>query len=162
VNNEKWNTRFMTIAKLVATWSRHPIDQTSSQRNGCVIVNEAHAVLSTGYNGLPRGCNYDLPERTSRPDRSLWFEHAERNAIFNAAAHGVVLKGTTIYVPWFPCAACMRAIIQSGIATLVCARPSFADPKWGHEFAIATQMAKESGLAVECYEERDDTIEAAS
>lgn len=152
--NEKWNQRLMGVAQLVATWSKHP-----DHGVGCVIVNSSNAILSTGYNGLPRGSQY-TPERSAVPERSLWFEHAERNAIFQAAYHGVALRDTTIVVPWYPCSACMRAIIQSGISRLVCYRPDYADRKWGHDFDVATQMATASGLQIEYYqgpgEQRED------
>lgn len=145
-----WHQRFMAVARQVATWSKHPDVQA-----GCVIVSVSNAILSTGYNGLPRGVSY-RPARQVRPDRSHWYEHAERNAIFQAACHGVILRDARIYVPWFPCAACMRAIIQSGITRLICAMPHVppaANPKWEQEFQIAQEMAQEAGLEIEYYDE---------
>jgi len=58
-----------------------------------------------------------------RPAKYRWTEHAERNAIFSAARMGVSIVGATMYLPWFPCAECARAIVQSGIGALVAYQP---------------------------------------
>ncbi|TSA39543.1 CMP deaminase [archaeon] len=166
----KWDQRFLELARVVAGWSKDRSTQV-----GCVIVSATGNVLSTGFNGFPRGC-YDsaadvleglshrrpgdlspmerdrlrlrVEARHERPTKYAWTEHAERNAIYNAARNGTRLEGATVYVPWFPCTDCMRAIIQSGIAVLVCASPNFADPRWGNDFQLSVEMAAEAGLQV--------------
>jgi dCMP deaminase len=50
-----------------------------------------------------------------RPEKYLWMEHAERNAIYNAARVGIPLKGCVIYMDGIPCMDCARAIVQAGI-----------------------------------------------
>lgn len=59
-----------------------------------------------------------LSERWERPQKYQWVEHAERNAIYNAARMGIPLKGCTAYITLAPCADCTRALIQSGITTV--------------------------------------------
>jgi dCMP deaminase len=105
-----WDKLFMTMCDTVALKSKD-----ESTKVGCVIVGPSHDVRSIGFNGLPRGCRDDVPERQLRPEKYRWFEHAERNAIYNAARVGVPLEGCTLYVQFTPCCDCMRAIIQSGI-----------------------------------------------
>lgn len=160
----KWDRRFLELAQLVASWSKD-----RSHKVGCVIVSEAGNILSTGFNGFPRGCRDsgdDVPTHVShhspylatvrariearheRPKKYAWAEHAERNAIYSAARHGIKLEGATIYVPWFPCTDCMRAIIQSGIGRLVCQKPNFQDPRWGESFQQSDEMADEAGLRI--------------
>lgn len=95
-----------------------------SRKVGCVIVNERQTDLVRGWNGFPRGVNDDIDERHQRPDKYAFTEHAERNAIFNAAAEGVSLRGTTIYTSLMPCCDCARAIIQSGIRRVVTFEPT--------------------------------------
>src|SRR5262245_13035493 len=120
------------------------------RRVGAVIVGPDKEIRSTGFNGFPRGVRDDVQARHSRETgaKYLWSSHAERNAIYNAARIGVPLKGCTLYVPWFPCVECAKAIIQSGIAELVAYEPDFSEPKWGVEFQVVQEMFGEADLKV--------------
>jgi len=51
-----------------------------------------------------------------------------------------------MYLRWFPCTDCARAIIQSGITDLVCSIPDFKDERWGEDFKISFEMLKECGI----------------
>jgi len=51
---------------------------------GAVVVDDLNIVRSMGYNSFVRGINDDVPERQERPEKYFWFEHAERNAIYNS------------------------------------------------------------------------------
>ena len=56
-----------------------------------------------------------IEERQERPEKYYWFEHAERNSIYNAARIGVSTKGSKMYMTCgVPCADCARAIINAG------------------------------------------------
>lgn len=145
---KNWDTRMMDVAKLVASWSKD-----RSIGVGCVIVSPDHAILSTGFNGFPRGVNDDVEERHQRPAKYKFTEHAERNAIYNAARHGIKLEGTTIYLPWYPCADCARAIVQSGIKTMIAAAPNLDDPRWGEDFKVSVTVLAEGGVAHAIWEE---------
>ena len=70
------------------------------------------------------------------------------NAIFNAARVGVALKGCSIYVPWFPCVECTKAIIQSGICELIAYAPDRPNSNWAEDFSIAGAMLKEADITV--------------
>ena len=112
----KWDTRFLRLAQEIAGWS-----EDRSRKVGSVIVGPSNEIRSTGFNGLPRGISSDFEERHDRADgkKYLWFEHAERNAIYNAARIGVSVYKCRIYSTLFPCADCLRGIIQCGISELV-------------------------------------------
>lgn len=90
--SEKWNYRFLELAELVSSWSKDPSTQT-----GAVVVGPDKEIRATGYNGLVRGVADDIPERMKRPTKYDFFEHAERNAIYNACLTGTQLKGCTIF-----------------------------------------------------------------
>ena len=105
-----WDQYYLEICKVVAARSKDPNTQI-----GCVIVGPNHEIRSTGYNSFPRGIRDDVPERLVRPAKYLWIEHAERNAICNAARAGTATEGCTIYVEIMPCMDCARAIVQAGI-----------------------------------------------
>jgi dCMP deaminase len=53
-----------------------------------------------------------------------------------------------MYLPWFPCMDCARAIVQSGITTLVAYRPDLAHPQWGSDFNLALELLNEAGVTV--------------
>jgi dCMP deaminase len=140
-----WDERFMLLAHQIARWSKE-----KGRRVGAVIVGPDKEIRSTGFNGLPRGVRDDVEARHSRATgaKYLWSSHAERNAIYNAARIGVPLKGCIMYVPWFPCVECAKAIIQSGISELVAYEPDFSEPKWGIEFQVVQEMFSEADLKV--------------
>lgn len=143
----KWDARYLGVADLVSSWSKD-----RSTRVGCVIVGEAGQALSTGYNGFPRGVDDDAGERHERPAKYLWTEHAERNAIYNAARTGVPLAGSVMYLSWFPCADCARAVIQAGIAALVVRRMTREDTAWDVSLRVSEEMLGEAGVAVRWHE----------
>lgn len=143
----KWKQRMLALANHVATWSK---DQ--STKVGCVIATSDNRVLSTGYNGFPVGIDDDIQGRHERPAKYKWVEHAERNAIYLAGHHGVALCCATMYLPWYPCCDCARAIVQSGIAYLVCYKPDFDDARWGEDFKISEVILNEGGVEVEYLE----------
>ena len=114
----------MGIALLAAMRSKDPNTQV-----GCCIVNEDKIILSTGYNGFPKGCSDDeYPwERDGEGNATKYpfVVHAELNAILNAG--GKSLSGATLYVDLFPCNECAKAIIQSGISEVVYLSDKYAD-----------------------------------
>lgn len=138
-----WDSYFMQMAELVASRSKD-----RSTKVGCVIVGPDNEVRSTGYNGFPRGVDDECAERHERPDKYRWTEHAERNAIYNAARVGIPMKGCRIYLPWFPCMDCARAIVQAGITEMVCRAPDFDDVRWGADFRTAVVMLAEAGVQI--------------
>jgi len=82
-------------------------------------VSTDNIIISTGYNGMPKGCSDDeFPwDRTGEETKYPYVVHAELNAILNA--NGRDLRGSRIYVALFPCNECAKAIIQSGIKEIV-------------------------------------------
>lgn len=120
---DKWDKRFMEMAKLVGTWCtchRHQV--------GAVIVKDKR-IIATGYNGAPSGVEnclergYCLRNKLNIPSgvnaETCYSVHAEQNAVIQAAKLGISVDGTTIYVTHQPCAMCTRIIINSGIKRIV-------------------------------------------
>lgn len=138
-----WDERFMELAIHVSAWSKD-----RSRQVGCVIVAADNSVRALGFNGFPRGLNDDDEDRHSRPSKYLWTEHAERNAIYVAAKNGIPLNGCHMYLPWFPCVDCARAIVQAGLLEVVSRQPDFSDARWGEDFKVAVELLKEAGVGV--------------
>jgi dCMP deaminase len=140
-----WSTYFTNIAEQVKLKSKDQRTQI-----GAVIVGHDHEIVSTGYNSFPRGINDDIPERQERPEKYFWMEHAERNAIYNAARIGVSTKGTTMYLTCdVPCADCTRGIINAGIIRIVLTAGGGAQStKWDESAKRSLQMFNEANIEV--------------
>ena len=111
-----WDEYFMGVAMLSGMRSKDPNTQV-----GACIVSSDNKILSMGYNGFPMGCSDDdFPwAREGEPLKNKYFYtvHSELNAILNY--RGGSLEGSKLYVSLFPCNECAKAIIQSGIKTIV-------------------------------------------
>ena len=119
-----WDEYFMGVAMLAARRSKDPSTQV-----GACIVSPENIIISTGYNGMPKGCSDDeFPwARTGEENETKYpyVVHAELNAILNA--NGRDLRGSRIYVALFPCNECAKAIIQSGIREIVYLSDKYKD-----------------------------------
>ncbi|HPT29315.1 MAG TPA: dCMP deaminase family protein, partial [Bryobacteraceae bacterium] len=139
-----WHRYFLEICRVVATRSKDPATQI-----GCAIVGPAHEIRSTGYNSLPRHVRDDVPERLERPTKYLWIEHAERNAIYNAARAGTSLEGCTLYAELTPCMDCARAIVQAGIVEVVLNEDrvkKYSSEQYNPHFALVDELFGEAGV----------------
>lgn len=110
----KWDRRFLRIAYEIAHWSKD-----RSVGCGAVLVRDRR-VLSTGYNGFPSSLDDDDDQLHTRPTKYYATEHAERNAIFNAARYGIAVEGSTMFIfGLFPCSRCARAMEITGVTRVV-------------------------------------------
>lgn len=122
------------------------------------ILNEDFVPKTWGYNGMPRGANEKIAERWERPEKYMWTEHAERNAISNAAKVGIPLENSTIVVNVFPCLECARMIVQSGIKKVVSIQLDFTnerDLRWKDSFERSKQLFDECGVEVNLFTEEE-------
>ena len=117
-----WDEYFMGIAMLAAKRSKDPSTQV-----GACIVSPENIIISTGYNGMPKGCSDDeFPWDREGPETKYpYVVHAELNAILNA--NGRDLQGSRVYVALFPCNECAKAIIQSGVREVIYLSDKYAD-----------------------------------
>ena len=117
-----WEEYFMGVAMLAARRSKDPNTQV-----GACIVSPDKIIVSTGYNGMPKGCSDDeFPwEREGEETKYPYVVHAELNAVLNA--NGRDLRGCSLYVALFPCNECTKAIIQSGIKEVFYLSDKYAD-----------------------------------
>jgi dCMP deaminase len=148
-----WDEYFMGISLLAAMRSKDPSTQV-----GACIVNEDNIIISTGYNGFPKGCNDDVfpwerenieMNKTKYP----YVVHAELNAILNSG--GRSLKGARIYVALFPCNECAKAIIQSGIKEVVYLSDKYAETD---SVRASKQMLNNAGVKYRRLEVEKESI----
>ena len=130
-----WDEYFMDIARSVATRATCPRASV-----GAVLVR-AHRILTTGYNGAPRGVAHCTEIGCLLAnDHCQRATHAEANAIVQGALHGVGLEGATAYCTHQPCVNCTKLLISAGIEKIIYEN-AYPD-------AIATQLLSEAGVAL--------------
>ena len=148
---DKWDKRFLEMAKLVSTWSSCYQD---NRHVGAVIVKDKR-IMTTGYNGAPAGIEsckskeeclrrkLNIPSGTKH---ELCFAvHAEQNAIAQAAKLGISLEGATLYCTHQPCVICCKIIINAGIKRVVY--------QHGYPDEFSLQLFKEANIEIVQMEE---------
>lgn len=139
----EWDEYFLQLAQLVATRS------TCLRRHVGAVLVKQERIISTGYNGAPRGMKHCLELGCLREQMGIpsgeRYElcrgvHAEQNAIINAAYYGVATAGSVMYCTDQPCIICTRMIINAGIVRVV-HQGTFHDD-------LALQFMDEAGIEV--------------
>ena len=139
-----WDNYFMEIAQVVARRGN------CSRRQVAAVIVKDHRVISTGYNGTPRGitncfeggcprCDSDTPSGSNLTDCLCC--HAEENAIVQAAYHGIAVKDAVLYTTFSPCLLCAKMIINSGISEVVYHQRYSIDN-------VSTQLLKDAGIII--------------
>jgi dCMP deaminase len=132
---------FSEIADLVSSRSTCLRNQV-----GAVIVKESQ-ILSTGYNGAPKGLPHcdevgcireELGVKPGTRHELCRGLHAEQNAIIQAAYHGISVRESKIYCTTRPCSICTKMIINAGIQEIIYIEEYDDD--------LAAQLIKESKL----------------
>jgi len=125
----------MQIARTVATRATCPRASVGS------VLTRGHRILTTGYNGAPRGVAHCTDVGcTVVNDHCLRATHAEANAVVQAALHGVTLEGATAYCTHQPCVNCSKLLISAGVVKIIYAQP-YLDP-------VANELLAEAGVAL--------------
>jgi dCMP deaminase len=117
-----WDTYFMNIAHVVSSRGN------CLRRKVAAVIVKDQQIISTGYNGTPRGvkncceggcarCKGDAPTGAGLDECIC--SHAEENAITQAAYHGIAVRGATLYCTLSPCLICAKMIINAGISEVV-------------------------------------------
>ncbi len=130
----------MEIARTVATRATCPRAMVGA------VLTRSRRILTTGYNGAPRGVQHCTDVGCIMADgHCLRATHAEANAIVQGALHGVGLEGATAYCTHQPCAGCSKLLISAGVVRIVYA-DAYPDP-------IGQGLLAEAGVALERYDE---------
>ena len=147
---DKWDKRFMDMARLVSTWASC---YQPERKIGCVIVKNKR-VVTTGYNGAPAGvktcmergeCMRKKMGVASGTRAELCYAiHAEQNAIIQAAKLGVSIDGATLYCTHQPCSVFAKMIINAGIRRVVYQE--------GYPDSFSLQIFEEAGIQLEKYD----------
>ena len=121
-NRPSYDEYFMEMAHVVSKRS------TCLRRKvGAILVKDKH-ILSTGYNGAPKGLSHCFDVGCIRQDMSVKSGerhelcrglHAEQNAIIQAAVFGVSISGSTLYCTNTPCVVCVKMLINAGVKEII-------------------------------------------
>ena len=136
------------LLQVAGFFGSHSTD--TSTQNGAVLAKNGVPYLETGaWNKIPDGVAV-IAERTERPGKYKYFEHAERGAIFKAAKNGIATQGLTLVCPFAACIDCARAIIESGISELLTLERVAGDvnPAWLASIGEANEMLAEAGVKI--------------
>ncbi|MBN1386435.1 dCMP deaminase family protein [Candidatus Woesearchaeota archaeon] len=147
-----WDEYFIKIAKLVATRSN-----CLRRQVGAVLVRDK-MIISTGYNGTPRGttnCDEGGCRRCANPDvpsgsglGECTCVHAEENAILQAAYNGMPVKGSTLYTSLCPCIYCAKHLINAGVVKVFYSGSYAMDDQ-------SKSILREAGVELFEYKDRD-------
>jgi dCMP deaminase len=144
--------KFIKVAKTISELSKDPRTKV-----GAICIDESGTILSTGYNGFPRGVHDTAERLNDRPTKNKFVVHAESNCIAQAARVGAKLLDSTIIVTnLFPCSKCSQLIINAGIKTIY--HPIMdnnAHPEWHEEEKLSRIMFEEAGVELISYDKQD-------
>ncbi len=141
--NNKWDNRYLNLAREVSTWSKDPSTQV-----GAVAIGEMGQVLAQGYNGFPRGVNDSLERYNDKEVKYRYVVHAEMNCIYNATFTGASLNNATMYVWGLPvCNECAKGLAQVGVKRVVSPKTIADVPdKWKISALNTVDLLKEVGI----------------
>ncbi len=145
-----WEEYFMTLALVASLKSK----DDSTQVGAVLVDNKSRKVVSSGYNGFPRYLD-DAKVPTTRPEKYLYVVHAELNAILHAERN---LTDCTLYVTVFPCSDCMKAMIQTGIKTVVYLN-ELGGKDWEMSKAATMKLADLAQIEVRKFEGESEIID---
>jgi dCMP deaminase len=145
-----WDEYFMTLALVASLKSKDP----STQVGAVIIDDRTRKVVSSGYNGFPRYVDDDRIPQT-RPEKYFYVVHAELNAILHAERE---LRNCTIFVTSFPCAECIKAVIQTGIKKVVYLN-ELSGNDWDDSRAATEKLAGMAGVEIRRFEGSHEIID---
>lgn len=148
-NLTKWDKRFFQEALIKSSFSKDPSTQV-----GAIAVDDDHVIISSGWNGFPRGISDDQ-RLNNRDTKYPLIVHAEMNLIYNAARVGMSLKGSRIYVyGMVVCGCCSLGIIQSGIRDVMIMLPEESERnlfRWSKSWEESKRNFDEVGIQYSLY-----------
>ena len=144
-NVKNWQSRYLSLAKEVSTWSKDP-----SRKIGAVAVGSKGQILAQGYNGFPRGILDSADRYNDRSTKYRLVVHAEMNVIYNATFNGVSLDGASLYVYGLPiCSECAKGIIQVGIKNVTVFTDDAVPDMWTESWSNTVSMFDETNVKYE-------------
>ena len=139
-SNNKWDLRYLKLAKFISEWSKDPSTQT-----GAVIVRPNKSICSVGFNGFPAAMDDDESNYNNRDEKYSRIIHCEMNAAKFATEN---MTGFTLYTyPFMSCDRCFVHMANYGITRFVAPKcPADKEERWASAFERVRAYAKEMNL----------------
>lgn len=140
--NEKWDRRFLELARHISGWSKDPSTQV-----GAVIVDRHRRIVSVGFNGFAKGVTDHADRYANRDIKLRLVVHGEMNAILFATQS---VQGCSLYTyPFAPCSVCAGMAIQSGIFQVISPpMPEDKKGRWAEDMALAAIQFREANVGL--------------
>ena len=163
----EWTGYFLDIAGVVSNRS-----SCSRRQIGAVLTSAEHEIISTGYNGTPRGtmncneggCSRCWNESIKSGDGYDYCTciHAEHNALLSCARQGKAAVGSTMYVTDIPCLQCLTFIVQCGVKTIIHGIDEFDGVRVSSKSEHIHRIVGEGNVEVYKYNSLDKQISRSS
>jgi len=139
---KRWENYFLTVAETAAAQSKDP-----NTKVGCVITDKYDRIISTGFNGLPRGIKDTAKILNDRDTKLMIILHAEVNAILFAKRD---LVECILYSTHIPCSSCASLIIQTGIKQVIVGTEVGKEltERWNTSLELSKKIFKEAGVKI--------------
>lgn len=144
---DKWDLRFLELAKLISTWSKDP-----STKCGAVIVNTDKQIIATGYNGFPAAIEDSEELLNNREEKYKRVIHAELNALLQVRDRKELAYSALYIWPDCCCARCAVHVIQSGVQYInfpIFNGKHLMQERWEEDIKLATSLFDEAGIFYE-------------
>ncbi len=140
--DDKWDIRFLGLAKFVSDWSKDP-----STKTGAAIIRPDRTIASIGFNGFPRKMKDDEELYNNREIKYSRIVHCEMNAILSADES---LSGYTLYTyPFASCDRCAVHVIQKSIERVVFPKlPDELRGRWEDSLKKTLSYFNEAGISI--------------
>jgi dCMP deaminase len=136
----KWDYRFLDLAKFISSWSKDP-----STKTGAVIVGPRNEVISVGFNGFPQGMPDNDTSLENRDEKYSRTVHCEINALLFAGRP--IPAGSTLFTyPFISCDRCVVQMLQAGIKSFVAPKATEEQlTRWSKAFEKTRLYIEECG-----------------
>ena len=138
-----WDEYFIRIAEIVGSRS------TCDRAHVGAVITRSNVILSTGYNGAPRGLPHcDDVGHEIVDGHCVRTVHAEANAIAQAARNGAAIEGAIIYLTISPCYDCFKMMVNAGIKEVF--YKQFYSSRYGLSKAVL-DLSKKTGVKIKVF-----------
>lgn len=122
----------------------------STQLGAAIVLGNQLETSTLSHNGPTAGWNMTDYEWNDKPTKYQLVEHAERRAIYRSTKSGLWLEGATLVASWAACADCARAIVESGITTLIRHYPPLDDAteRWLQSVTMGDSIMRANGVNI--------------
>lgn len=143
IDRPDWNDYFIGLCFLISQRS-----EDANTKHGCILTDQNHHIIGTGYNSMPRGISDGLMPNT-RPNKYKYMIHAEENALLNTTLDPwLIPKGGVSYCTAKPCLRCLYRLWNKNIQTLYVAETGYHFQDYENEREDFDAFISDTGIKI--------------